>query len=141
MIDATEKQIKSYTASIFWAVILFVICFFVSDASAYELPEVVVVGHAHGGSGGAIFDTLAEKTGGFAQKFRRLAMVMGAFGIVMFTFMAICGKINFKHLGYIVICLFFVAGTASLISYIAEDPELPTSFDAGTDTYQRASSI
>lgn len=75
------------------------------------------------GGGGAVFDTLAERTGSFAQGFRNLAMVLSGFGIIMFTFLAICGKINFKHLGYIFISLFFLSGVGALIVYIADVPE------------------
>lgn len=91
-----------------------------------------------------IFTTMGEKTGNFAQGLRKIALVMGAFGIVMFTFLAICGKINFKHLGYITICLFFLSGTAALIEYITTDGgkkiELPTEFTNG-DKYEAASRL
>lgn len=65
-----------------------------------------------------VFEALAERTGKFAEGFRKLAIVLSGFGIIMFTFLAISGKINFKHLGYIIICLFFVSGVGAMIVYI-----------------------
>ncbi len=67
----------------------------------------------------AVFSELAQKTGKCAGEWRFLAYAISGFGIVMFTFLAICGKINFKHLGYIVISLFFLSGTATLITYVS----------------------
>ena len=66
----------------------------------------------------AIFNTLADDTTSFAVKFRNFAYVISGFGIIMFTFLAIGGKINFKHLGYIVICLFMLSAVGSIIAYI-----------------------
>ncbi len=66
----------------------------------------------------AVFDSLAVKTGQFADGMRKLAYAISGFGIIMFTFLAICGKINFKHLGYIMISLFFLSGVGALITYI-----------------------
>jgi hypothetical protein len=68
----------------------------------------------------SIFDTLAENTAGFAVGLRNLAYVISGFGIVMFTFLAIGGKINFKHLGYIVLCLFMLSAVGSIIVYITD---------------------
>lgn len=65
-----------------------------------------------------VFEELADRTGKFAEGFRKLAMVLSGFGIIMFTFLAISGKINFKHLGYIFICLFFLSGVGAMIVYI-----------------------
>lgn len=65
----------------------------------------------------AVFSELAKKTGVFAEGLRKLAYVISGFGIIMFTFLAICGKINFKHLGYIFISLFFLSGMGALITY------------------------
>lgn len=83
-----------------------------------------------------IFKELAERIGTFASGFRKIALVMGAFGLVMFAFMAISGKINFKHLGYIAICLFILGGIATFISQdITGKNELPSTFNTGSDTY------
>lgn len=65
-----------------------------------------------------IFKTFAERTTKFAIGLRGLAFAISGFGIVMFTFLAICGKINFKHLGYIMISLFFLSGVGLMISYM-----------------------
>ncbi|MCM1323712.1 MAG: hypothetical protein NC218_06085 [Acetobacter sp.] len=64
-----------------------------------------------------VFDDLANRTGKFAEDLRKLAYVISGFGIIMFTYLAICGKINFKHLGYIFISLFFLSGMGALITY------------------------
>ena len=66
----------------------------------------------------SIFGTFAGRATTFAKGFQNLAFCMAGFGIVMFTWMAIFGKINFKHLGYIFICLFLLSGTGLFISYI-----------------------
>lgn len=121
-------MMKRSNIFILWTLCLVFCVAYVADANA---------------DAGEIFTTMAEKTGSFAQGFRRIALVLGAFGIIMFTFMAICGKINFKHLGYITICLFFLGGTAALIEYITTNDgraELPTTFKNG-DTYTRSANI
>lgn len=109
-------KIKSKTAFvIFCFAVLVLTC---SDASA------------------AVFGELAKKTGIFAEGLRKLAYVISGFGIIMFTFLAICGKINFKHLGYIFISLFFLSGMGALITYAkGGNTELVYKFN---DTYVAA---
>lgn len=83
-----------------------------------------------------VFHGIAERTGVFAEGLRKLAYVISGFGIVMFTFLAICGKINFKHLGYIFISLFFLSGMGALITYVkGGNTTLVYKFD---DTYIQA---
>lgn len=65
-----------------------------------------------------VFGTLSGNAVAFAVGLRGFAFVLSGFGIIMFTWMAIFGKINFKHLGYIYICLFMLSGVGLLISYI-----------------------
>ena len=65
-----------------------------------------------------IFDSLAGRTTNFAVGLRNLAYTISGFGIIMFTFLAIGGIINFKHLGYIVLCLFMLSAVGSMIAYI-----------------------
>jgi len=65
-----------------------------------------------------VFGTLSGRALNFAIGLRGFAFVLSGFGIIMFTWMAIFGKINFKHLGYIYICLFFLSGVGLLINYI-----------------------
>ena len=65
-----------------------------------------------------VFGNLSGNALAFAVGLRKLAFVLSGFGIIMFTWMAIFGKINFKHLGYIYICLFMLSGVGLLISYI-----------------------
>lgn len=95
---------------------------------------LLVSGEAFAASG--VFSSLAGKAGQFAEGFRNLAYAISGFGIVMFTFLAVCGKINFKHLGYIVICLFFLSGVGAFITYIkGGNSELTYKFN---DTYIQA---
>ena len=68
-----------------------------------------------------IFDTLSERTGKFAVGLRNIAYVLSGFGLIMFTFLAISGKINFKHLGYITLSLFMVSAVGALIDYVTKD--------------------
>ncbi len=82
---------------------------------------------------GGVFHGIADKTAEFAIGLRMLAYVISGFGIIMFTFLAICGKINFKHLGYIFISLFFLSGMGALIDYTTNQGELY--FDKFDDTY------
>lgn len=65
-----------------------------------------------------VFGTFSVRALDFAIGLRGFAFVLSGFGIIMFTWMAIFGKINFKHLGYIYICLFFLSGVGLLINYI-----------------------
>ena len=77
-------------------------------------------GHAlteGGGGSDNIFDFFSGRARDFAIGLQNIAFCLGGFGIVMFTFLAICGKINFKHLGYIFISLFLLSGTGLFISY------------------------
>lgn len=86
-----------------------------------------------------IFETLSLKTTNFAKGLRNIAYVISGFGIIMFTFLAISGKINFKHLGYISISLFILAAMGAFIDYITKDTEARTSLSAEFgDTYQNA---
>ena len=86
-----------------------------------------------------IFDTLSLKTTDFAKGLRNIAYVISGFGIVMFTFLAISGKINFKHLGYISISLFILAAMGAFIDYTTQGSEAPTALSAKFgDTYQNA---
>jgi hypothetical protein len=67
-----------------------------------------------------VFTKLSTKTRDFAKGLRNLAYCISGFGVIMFTFLAICGKINFKHLGYIFMCLFFLSGVGALITYVSD---------------------
>lgn len=105
------------------------------------LLSSLVVMPAYAGAD-TIFKELAERIGTFASGFRKIALVMGAFGLIMFTFMAISGKINFKHLGYIAICLFILGGVATFISQdIVGNAELPSTFSTSQDTYTTSAGI
>ncbi len=64
-----------------------------------------------------VLAVLKGKTLTFAVQLRVFAYVIACFGIVMFTFLAISGKINFKHLGYIFISCFLLASVGGVIDY------------------------
>lgn len=70
-----------------------------------------------GGTGEGLFKFLSDRAINFAIGFRNVAFCLAGFGIIMFTFLAISGKINFKHLGYIFISLFMLSGVGMFISY------------------------
>ena len=89
--------------------------------------------------GGDIFDSLSDRTAAFAKGLRNIAYIISGFGIIMFTFLAITGKINFKHLGYISISLFILAAMGALIDYITARSEAPTQLSSSfQDTYEGA---
>ena len=77
-----------------------------------------------------------QKTATFASQLRVFAYAISCFGIVMFTFLAISGKINFKHLGYIFISLFMLSATGAVIDYFSgSHANLKSEFN---DTYMNA---
>ncbi len=76
------------------------------------------VGSSEGvGVSSNIFDFFSGRAINFAVGLRNVAFCLAGFGIIMFTFLAISGKINFKHLGYIFISLFLLSGVGLFISY------------------------
>ncbi len=86
-----------------------------------------------------IFDSLSDRTTQFAKNLRNIAYVISGFGIIMFTFLAISGKINFKHLGYISLSLFILAAMGAAIDYITARSEAPTQLSSEfKDTYKDA---
>jgi len=83
-----------------------------------------------------VFEELKKRSVSFSKHLRILAYAISGFGIIMFTFLAICGKINFKHLGYIFISLFMLSGTGALIDYFSgSHANLKSEFN---DTYTKA---
>ena len=91
-------------------------------------------GEAEAASG--VFETLRQKTATFASQLRVFSYAISCFGIVMFTFLAISGKINFKHLGYIFISLFMLSATGAVIDYFSgSHANLKSEFN---DTYMNA---
>lgn len=97
---------------------------------------VLTVAFCGDATAAGIFDTLKTKTTDFARRLRVLAYAISGFGVVMFSFLAITGKINFKHLGYIFISLFMLSAMGATIDYFSESKyKLATSFN---DTYTKA---
>lgn len=90
-----------------------------SAAGAFLLyaTETKIGSGAAIGDDGTIFGFLKAHAITFAVGLRNIAFCLAGFGIIMFTFLAISGKINFKHLGYIFISLFLLAGVGMFISY------------------------
>jgi hypothetical protein len=87
-----------------------------------------------------IFDSLSQKAISFAVNLRYLAYVLSGFGIIMFTYLAISGKINFKHLGYISISLFILAAMGALIDYVTTNDRNKLTYSTKfSDTYKKAS--
>lgn len=78
----------------------------------------IISGDAFAAKGDNVFSKFSTRALNFAIGLRGFAFVLSGFGIIMFTWMAIFGKINFKHLGYIYICLFMLSGVGLLINYI-----------------------
>ncbi|MBP5697982.1 MAG: hypothetical protein J6W96_00450 [Alphaproteobacteria bacterium] len=72
-------------------------------------------------AGNDLFNFLKDRAINIAIGIRDIAFGLGGFGIIMFTFAAICGKINFKHLGYIFISLFMLSGAGVIINYCVGD--------------------
>lgn len=93
-------------------------------------------GEAEAASG--VFGTLKDKTVIFASRLRVFAYAISCFGIVMFTFLAISGKINFKHLGYIFISLFMLSATGAIIDYFSGGHADLASSKNFNDTYMNA---
>ncbi len=85
-----------------------------------SLGLVVVSAELGFADDGNIFNPLSERTADFAVNLRNFAYVISGFGIIMFTFLAIGGKINFKHLGYIILCLFMLSAVGSIIVYVTD---------------------
>lgn len=85
-----------------------------------------------------VFGTFSGRALNFAIGLRGFAFVLSGFGIIMFTWMAIFGKINFKHLGYIYICLFMLSGVGLLINYIVGGKATATLGGAGAGLLVRS---
>ena len=73
---------------------------------------------AAGGNSSDIFAFFSGRAINFAIGLRNIAFCLSGFGIIMFTFAAISGKINFKHLGYIFISFDFVFLESFYVSII-----------------------
>lgn len=100
------------------------------------LAAVVLLTCEDAMAAGGVFASLRGKTISFASQLRVFAYAISCFGIVMFTFLAITGKINFKHLGYIFISLFMLSATGAIIDYFTgSHAKLKTEFH---DTYMNA---
>ena len=68
-------------------------------------------------SGSEVFDTITLKAMTTLKDLRYLAYIISGFGIIVFAYGAIFGKISWKHLGNIGIGLFLIAMMAPVIEY------------------------
>ncbi|MDO4184005.1 MAG: hypothetical protein Q4D11_02030 [Rhodospirillales bacterium] len=68
-----------------------------------------------------IFETVKDKVYTTLQDLRGIIYIVGGFGLICFTFAAIFGHINFKHLATISFSLFLVAAMGLFISYFTGD--------------------
>ena len=86
--------------------------------------------YADGGAG-AIFDQLASRAQTLGGGLRKVGYIIAAFGLIVFSFMAIFNKISWKNLAYIMMSCFILSFMAMLINEIgsggAQAPSL--SFD------------
>ena len=64
-----------------------------------------------------IFDKLAMKAGVVGTGLRKSGFIIAGLGLIMFTFLAIFNKIQWKHLAYI---MFSTAVLSGMIALIAE---------------------
>ena len=68
-----------------------------------------------------VFSKLTCKATHFLSDVRTLVYVIGGFGLVAFTFKAIFGKMDFKHLGQLGLSLFLLSMMVPFISYFTGD--------------------
>lgn len=68
---------------------------------------------------GDIFATMRTKVATTLRDLRKIIFVVGAIGLITFTFAAIFGKISFKHLANICFSLFLVAMMSPFVRYFS----------------------
>ena len=80
---------------------------------------------------GTVFAKLSCKAAITLQNLKPLMFAIAGFGIIAFSFAAIFGKIQWKHLGSIIFGLFLVAMVGPFITYIVGD-NVPEALKFGT---------
>lgn len=81
---------------------------------------------------GDIFDKLAAKANIVGSGLRGSGFIIAGLGMIMFTFLAIFNKIQWKHLAYIMFSTAVLSGMLALISEIRRKP-------TGNDTHMEFS--
>ena len=88
---------------------------------------------AQAAEAGEIFDQLAARAQNLGGGLRDVGYIIAAFGLIVFSFMAIFNKISWKNLAYIMMSCFVLSFMAMLINEIGggsnQAPNL--SFDTG----------
>ncbi|MEE6206795.1 MAG: TrbC/VirB2 family protein [Alphaproteobacteria bacterium] len=82
---------------------------------------------AYAGEEGAIFDKLALRAQTLGGGLRKVGYIIAAFGLIVFSFMAIFNKISWKNLAYIMMSCFILTFMAMLINEIGSGGVQPPS--------------
>lgn len=83
------------------------------------LGAVLFSNDAYAVSAGDIFDQLAARAGTLGSGLKQSGYIIAAFGLIVFSFMAVFNKISWKNLAYIMMSCFILTFMASVINYIA----------------------
>ena len=83
------------------------------------LGVILFSNNAYAGTAGDIFDQLAGMAGTLGTGLKQSGYIIAAFGLIVFSFMAIFNKISWKNLAYIMMSCFILTFMASIINYIA----------------------
>ena len=84
---------------------------------------LTLISDAYAGAAGDIFDKLAMKAGVVGSGLRRSGFAIAGLGMIMFTFLAIFNKIQWKHLAYIMFSTAVLSGMIALITEIRTDTQ------------------
>lgn len=83
------------------------------------LGVILFSNNAYAVSAGDIFDQLASRAGTLGMGLKKSGYVIAAFGLIVFSFMAIFNKISWKNLAYIMMSCFILTMMVSIINYVA----------------------
>ena len=83
------------------------------------LGVILFSNNAHAATAGDIFDQLANRAGTLGAGLKQSGYIIAAFGLIVFSFMAIFNKISWKNLAYIMMSCFILTFMVSVINYIA----------------------
>ena len=89
-------------------------------------------------SASTVFEKVRQKAASSLKDVKLVVYILGGFGLIGFSFMAIFNKISWKWFANIAIGLFLVAVMGMIISYFTGDDqiarELSFGYDMGTNT-------
>ena len=100
--------------------LLIAVLFLANDAYA----QVTVSG------GSDIYDKLAIKAGFVGNGLRRSGFIIAGLGMIVFTFMAIFNKLQWKHLAYIMFSTAVLSGMIALITEIRSGGSSPVNHES-----------